>query len=52
MFPDMYIYRDSKAVTHPFKYGRDFYLSHLIIQLLMVVFVFLFYSSMTEMNVR
>lgn len=51
MFPDMYKFRDSKAITHPYKYGHDYYLSTLIWQLVLVVFVFLFYGSMTEMNV-
>lgn len=51
MFPDMYKFRDSKAITHPYKYGRDYYLSTLIWQLVLVIFVFLFYGSMTEMNV-
>lgn len=51
MFPDMYKFRDSKAITHPYKYGHDYYLSTLIWQLVLVIFVFLFYGSMTEMNV-
>ena len=61
LFPDMYRYRDPKASTHPFKFGRDYYLyeplrevTHrptLITQMVLVCYTFLFFSSMTEMNV-
>ena len=26
MFPDMYVYRDPSATTHPFKFGHDYYM--------------------------
>ena len=51
MFPDMYIFRDSKSITHPYKYGHDYYLTILIMQLILVIYIFLFYGEMTEMNV-
>lgn len=61
MFPDMYVYRDPSATTHPFKFGHDYYMCEkgewtisrqtLIIQGILLVFVFLFYGDMTKMNV-
>ena len=61
MFPDMYVYRDSSATTHPFKFGHDYYMCEkgewliarqtIIIQGILLVFVFLFYGDMTKMNV-
>ena len=61
LFPDMYKYRDPKASTHPFKFGHDYYLypraceltrrPTLIIQMVLVCYTFLCFSSMTEMNV-
>lgn len=61
MFPDMYVYRDPSATTHPFKFGHDYYMCErgdsmisrqtLIIQGVLLVFVFLFYGDMTKMNV-
>ena len=61
MFPDMYVYRDPSATTHPFKFGHDYYLypraceltrrPTLIIQMVLVCYTFLCFSSMTEMNV-
>ena len=47
----MYIFRDSKSITHPYKYGHDYYLTILIMQLILVIYIFLFYGDMTEMNV-
>ena len=47
----MYIFRDSKSITHPYKYGHDYYLTILILQLILVIYIFLFYGDMTEMNV-
>ena len=57
MFKD----RDPNASTHPFKFGRDYYLYRcacevtrrptLIIQMVLVCYTFLCFSSMTEMNV-
>ena len=51
MFPDMYNYADEHASTHPFKFGHDYYTPILIAQMVLAIYVFLFYSSMTEMNV-
>ena len=57
----MYVYRDPSATTHPFKFGHDYYMCEseeritsrqtLIIQGILLVFVFLFYGDMTKMNV-
>ena len=47
----MYSYTDEHATTHPFKFGHDYYTPILITQMILAIYVFLFYSSMTEMNV-
>ena len=51
IFPDMYNYADPDAATHPFKFGRDYYTSILLTQMILALYVFFFYSSMTETNV-
>ena len=51
IFPDMYNYADPEAATHPFKFGRDYYTSILLTQMVLALYVFFFYSSMTETNV-
>lgn len=51
IFPDMYNYADPDAATHPFKFGRDYYTSILLTQMVLALYVFFFYSSMTETNV-
>lgn len=51
IFPDMYNYADPEATTHPFKFGRDYYTPILITQMILAIYVFFFYSSMTETNV-
>lgn len=51
IFPDMYNYADPDAATHPFKFGRDYYTSILLTQMVLAIYVFFFYSSMTETNV-
>ena len=46
IFPDMYNYADPDAATHPFKFGRDYYTSILLTQMVLALYVFFFYSSM------